>query len=74
VGQAKALRGSLRNAHFHVVAPGDSLWSIAKRMLGPNASVARIARQVDRLWSLNQDRIATGDPDLLMVGTQLTLR
>jgi hypothetical protein len=65
---------SLRDSRFHVVAPGDSLWSIAKRSLGRDASIARIAREVDRLWSLNRDRIATGDPDLLMVGTRLILR
>jgi hypothetical protein len=58
----------------YVVAPGDSLWSIAKRLLAPNASPARIAREVNRLWSLNEDRIGTGDPDLLMVGTKLELR
>ena len=63
-----------RNACFYAVQPSDSLWSIAKRLLGPNASPARVAREVNRLWSLNRDRIATGDPDLLMVGTRLELR
>jgi hypothetical protein len=63
-----------RDARFHVVAPGDSLWSIAKRLLGSDASPARIAREVHRLWSLNSDRIGTGDPDLLMIGTRLRLR
>ncbi len=67
----EALPGSAR---FHVVQPGDSLWSIAKRLLGRDASPARIAREVDRLWSLNGDRIGTGDPDLLMIGTKLRLR
>jgi resuscitation-promoting factor RpfA len=65
---------SLRGARAYVVQPGDSLWSIAKRILGADASPARIAREVDRLWSLNQERIATGDPDLLHVGTDLRLR
>jgi nucleoid-associated protein YgaU len=65
--------GSLRHARSYVVEPGDSLWSIAKRLLGPEASPARIAREVNRLWSLNHARIATGDPDLLMVGTRLRL-
>lgn len=63
-----------RNARFYVVQPGDSLWSIAKRLVGTDASPARVARAVNRLWSLNRDRIATGDPDLLMVGTRLDLR
>jgi nucleoid-associated protein YgaU len=61
-------------ARFYVVQPGDSLWSIAKRLLGRDASAGRIAREVNRLWSLNSSRIATGDPDLLMVGTRLELR
>jgi LysM domain len=63
-----------RNARFYVVQPGDSLWSIAKRLVGPDASPARVARAVNRLWSVNRDQIATGDPDLLMVGTRLDLR
>jgi LysM repeat protein len=58
----------------HVVRPGESLWSIAKRLLAPDATAARIAREVSRLWELNGDRIATGDPDLLIVGTRLRLR
>jgi hypothetical protein len=62
------------DARFYVVQPGDSLWSIAKRLLGREASAGRIAREVNRLWSLNRSSIATGDPDLLMVGTRLELR
>jgi LysM domain len=61
-------------SRFHVVQPGDSLWSIAKQLLGSDAPAGRIAREVDRLWTLNRSRIATGDPDLLMVGTRLELR
>jgi nucleoid-associated protein YgaU len=58
----------------YVVQPGDSLWSIARRLLGRDASVGDIAREVNRLWSLNRAQIATGDPNLLMVGTRLELR
>jgi nucleoid-associated protein YgaU len=58
----------------YVVQPGDSLWSIARQLVGREASAGRIAREVNRLWSLNRSRIATGDPDLLMVGTRLELR
>ena len=61
-------------ARWHVVEPGESLWSIARRLLGPDASPGRIAREVDRLWELNRDRIGTGDPDVLMVGARLRLR
>jgi LysM domain len=63
-----------RNARFHVVKSGESLWSIARKVLGPSASAAQIARKVDRLWELNEDRIGTGNRDLLMVGTKLRLR
>jgi len=58
----------------HVVAPGESLWSIAGDLLGDGASVARTAREVNRLWELNRAHIGTGDPDLLMAGTRLALR
>ena len=60
-------------ARVHVVQPGDSLWAIAETLLGPGASSARVSREVQRLWSLNHERIGTGDPDLLMVGTELRL-
>lgn len=59
---------------FYVVRRGDSLWSIAKDVLGPGASVLRVAREVNRLWELNVERIGTGDRDLLMAGTKLRLR
>jgi nucleoid-associated protein YgaU len=61
------------NARFHVVRSGESLWAIARTLLGPSASPAQIAREVDRLWRLNEDRIGTGNRDLLMVGTKLRL-
>jgi LysM domain len=81
-GPAIAAAGSPRrvgtgggpNGRFHVVEPGESLWAIAKRLLGPDASAARIAREVARLWGLNEERIATGNPDLLLPGTKLRLR
>jgi nucleoid-associated protein YgaU len=62
------------NARFHVVQPGESLWSIAKKLLGPNATAAQIAREVDRLWALNKDRMGTGNPNLLIAGAKLRLR
>ena len=58
----------------HVVRAGESLWSIARDMLGGTASIAQIAREVNRLWELNKDRIGTGDRNLLMIGTRLELR
>jgi hypothetical protein len=59
---------------YHVVVAGESLWSISRDALGGSASPAGIAREVNRLWALNSARIATGDPDLLRVGTTLLLR
>jgi resuscitation-promoting factor RpfA len=62
-----------RGDRTHVVAPGESLWSIADDLLGDDASVARVAREVNRLWELNARRIGTGDPSLVHVGTTLLL-
>ena len=59
---------------FHTVRPGESLWSIAADVLGDRATVPRIAREVNRLWELNDDLIGTGRPDLLYAGTRLRLR
>jgi hypothetical protein len=56
-----------------VVEEGDSLWSIASDLLGPGATPAQIAREVERLWQLNKGRIASGKPDLLMPGEALIL-
>jgi hypothetical protein len=73
-GAAGTREGLDEGSRFYVVQPGDSLWSIAKRLLGGDPSAGRIAREVNRLWTLNSSRIATGDPDLLMVGTRLEVR
>jgi hypothetical protein len=64
----------LRGRRFHVVRPGESLWSIASALLEPGASARTIAHQVRRLWRLNEDRIGTGDPNLLAIGVKLRLR
>jgi hypothetical protein len=58
----------------HVVLPRESLWSISQDVLGDGASIAKIARKVNRLWELNSTRIGTGDRDVLLVGTELRLR
>ena len=56
-----------------MVQAGESLWSIAAALLGPDASSAEIARAVRRLWELNSERIGSGDPDVIMVGERLRL-
>jgi hypothetical protein len=71
---ASRSRTAQRSDRFHVVRPNESLWSIASDLLGDDASAARIAREVNRLWELNSERVGTGNPDLVMIGTRLTLR
>ena len=66
-------RAAHRGDRVHVVLGGESLWSIAGDLLGDAASPARVAREVDRLWALNRDRIGTGNRDLVMAGTRLEL-
>ena len=63
-----------QGADSYVVRSGDSLWSIASALLDDGASAAQIAREVNRLWQLNAERIGTGDPDLIMPGQTLRLR
>jgi LysM domain len=72
VSRSKASRAAPGD-RVHVVQAGESLWSIAADRLGERATVARIAREVNRLWELNDDRIASGNPDLLFAGTRLRL-
>jgi nucleoid-associated protein YgaU len=59
---------------FHTVQRGESLWSIASDVLGDGAGADRVAREVNRLWQLNAERIGTGSPDLVYAGTRLKLR
>ncbi|MGI9082061.1 MAG: LysM peptidoglycan-binding domain-containing protein, partial [Thermoleophilaceae bacterium] len=58
---------------IYVVRSGDTLWGIARRTLGPDASMAAIARLVDRLWTLNAKVIRSGDPDLIVPGERLRI-
>jgi hypothetical protein len=67
-------RAARRGDRPHTVFEGESLWVIASAILGRDATVARVAREVHRLWELNRERIGTGDPDLLLIGTKLVLR
>jgi hypothetical protein len=72
--EAPALDGPApRAGRVHVVTAGESLWSIAEELLGPGASTREIARAVELLWQLNAERIASGDPDLIVAGERLLL-
>jgi nucleoid-associated protein YgaU len=66
-------RPASRDARSHVVEAGESLWSIASDILGDGASSGQIAREVERLWERNRQRIGTGDRDVVMAGTLLRL-
>jgi hypothetical protein len=61
-----------RAADYVVVAPGDSLWSISERRLGPGATQSRVARGVERIYALNRDLIGA-DPNLIFVGQRFAL-
>jgi hypothetical protein len=58
----------------YVVRPGDCLSRIAQALLPVGADDSEVANEVARLWRLNEDRIGTGDPDLIYPGTVLRLR
>lgn len=58
----------------YVVKPGDCLWHIAARLLPGGAGTEAVAGKVAELWRLNEDRIGTGDPNLIYAGTELRLR
>ncbi|MDR4532392.1 LysM domain-containing protein [Glutamicibacter sp. PS] len=55
-----------------VVVAGDSLWSIAAKHLGAQATVADIAAYWPQIYRTNRDRIGA-DPDVLRIGTTLQL-
>ena len=59
-------------ATVYVVAPGDCLWSIAARVLGPRADDRSIDAGWRRIYAAN--RAAVGeDPNLIHVGLALQL-
>lgn len=55
-----------------LVRPGDSLWAIAARTLGPRSSAADVASYWHRVHALNAATIGS-DPDLVQPGQRLRL-
>ncbi len=53
-----------------VVRRGDTLWDIAARHLGPDASAAEIATEWPR-WHATNATVIGSDPDLLLPGQRL---
>lgn len=68
-----ASTGTAGHSRTVVVRPGDSLWAIARRLVGPKASNAAVEHKLVTIWDLNQERIGTGDPNLIFPGTPLKL-
>jgi hypothetical protein len=56
-----------------VVHSGDSLWSIARQLVGPSAPNAAVQAKLVAVWDMNVKRIGTGDPNLIFPGQRLLL-
>jgi hypothetical protein len=72
VAQAQEAAPTSNTAERIVVSPGDSLWSISSEWLGPNATPRQVAIGVERIYTLNRNRIGS-DPNLIFVGQRLSL-
>ncbi|WP_202879566.1 LysM peptidoglycan-binding domain-containing protein [Serinicoccus kebangsaanensis] len=55
-----------------VVRRGDTLWDLAARHLGPEATVAEVAQEWPRWYAANRGVIGA-DPDLLLPGQELVV-
>ncbi len=55
-----------------VVAPGESLWSIAEQALGREATASEVDREWRAIWAANRSVIGA-DPDLIHPGARLRL-
>lgn len=57
----------------YTVKPGDSLWRISQRLLGPNATT----REINQTWRViyRDNRVTVGaDPDRIVPGQELRIR
>jgi hypothetical protein len=71
VGLVSAAPKRLPVAHHElVVRPGDSLWSLTVRRLGPGATATQVAAEWPRLYAANRAAIGS-DPDLIHPGQRL---
>ncbi|NJC22931.1 hypothetical protein BJ994_002007 [Arthrobacter pigmenti] len=66
----RAAAPSATNTAEVIVQPGDSLWSIAAKHLGPTASEAEVAKAWPRWFAANKQVIGE-QPDLLLPGQVL---
>jgi Domain of unknown function (DUF4397)/LysM domain len=74
VVQPRSMNDSSMNGSGSVVVrPGDSLWSIARRLVGPSASNEEVENKLRAVWGMNEKRIGTGDPNLIFPGQRLML-
>lgn len=64
--------GAAESARTVVVRPGDSLWAISARTLGPGARAGEVASYGHRVHALNA-RVIGPDPDLVRPGQRLRL-
>jgi nucleoid-associated protein YgaU len=53
-----------------VVRPGDSLWAIARRDVGPSATATQVAAEWPRWWTANR-RVIGRNPDVIRPGQRL---
>jgi Domain of unknown function (DUF4397)/LysM domain len=64
---------SMSHSGSVMVQSGDSLWSIAQRIVGPAATDAEVHSKLVAIWDMNVKRIGTGDPNLIFPGQRLML-
>ena len=57
------------NSQEHIVQSGDTLWGIASKQLGPNASNEEIAQYVNKLANYNN----IDNPNLINVGQEIKI-
>lgn len=69
-GSADGPADGARGGAEHVVVPGDTLWALAERRLGPGATDAQVAAAWPTWWSANREAVGE-DPHLLLPGTRL---